>query len=495
MMFPSSQGSVLRSENLSHSLRSEKTSMGIQSSSQTLRFYPSFFPEMQCLYKLKGHDGCVNRLTWNFDGKFLASCSDDLTVCIWRLGDTEPYTCFNAGHTDNIFGIRFLPNTNDQFLVTGAMDGAVALHELDASKRTHVKSQVYPCHRGQVKYVETEPQSPHVFFSASDDSHVRQYDTRLPYCGCTSYENGAVGLGALFPSMNSLIREPMAGGIRSVRVCPVDVNLLLIACGDPFVRLYDRRMLFLTGPSGDASTPMQTYCPEHLEKASYAHATYAEFSACGRRIVATYHADHCYTFDRDCPRQPFAAQFPLQVEKNNKAGSAVTTTTSNSELSDVLLSPSQIKLISLIQEALNVATDLFMATLSCLGLRCVSEALFLCNSKALAGLKITSDLTVRCLQLRGILLFKRGYMGDTEAALRYFSLISPFLNPVQSTSVTPPLSMSASTSASASAPPPSDHQSESESEQLLINYSQRFIGMSNVSTDIKEAVFLGTNSE
>lgn len=60
-------------------------------------------------------------------------------------------------------------------LVTGAMDSEVRCHDL-----TRESTECHNCHKDRVKDVEVEAGNPNVFWSASEDGTVRQFDTRLP---------------------------------------------------------------------------------------------------------------------------------------------------------------------------------------------------------------------------------------------------------------------------------------------------------------------------
>ena len=107
-------------------------------------------------------------------------------------------------HASNIFGVQFLPHSGDQILISGAMDTMVQLHRLDAPPETKFcypsaldtsasstlgpqatncvevspGTIVFSCHQGRVKDVEVDENSPHLFWSASEDGTIRQYDIR-----------------------------------------------------------------------------------------------------------------------------------------------------------------------------------------------------------------------------------------------------------------------------------------------------------------------------
>ena len=100
----------------------------------------------------------------------LPSCH--LQVLLWHYPDTDrkPLSV-ETSHQANIFGVRFLHQSGDSKLVTGAMDNSVQLHTLDSSPHVAgsalrpgtpetpnqtvqgvpVHTTVYPCHQGRVK--------------------------------------------------------------------------------------------------------------------------------------------------------------------------------------------------------------------------------------------------------------------------------------------------------------------------------------------------------
>ncbi|CAN0094537.1 unnamed protein product [Discosporangium mesarthrocarpum] len=57
---------------------------------------------------------CVNRISWDETGSMLASGSDDTTVCVFGTALGEQRVRFSTGHRQNIFGVKFLPNTGGQ---------------------------------------------------------------------------------------------------------------------------------------------------------------------------------------------------------------------------------------------------------------------------------------------------------------------------------------------------------------------------------------------
>lgn len=152
----------------------------------------------------------------------------------------------HTGHSHNIFDATFFPNS-DTTMVTCAADREVRVHRIGESGE--VDTKCYRCHRGRTKKIATSRNAPSVAWTSDEAGTVRQLDIRTPHrCGSEDCTNtilldlgrecgrcGAAGRrGATF-------RRPP--GIKSVEVCPVASEYLLVGASDPYVRIFDRRMI------------------------------------------------------------------------------------------------------------------------------------------------------------------------------------------------------------------------------------------------------------
>lgn len=291
--------------------------------------------------RLRGHMGCVNRLAWNQDGTYLASVSDDANIMIWPYPQGMPYTVPTL-HTSNIFGVQFLPHTNSSVLVTGAMDHTVGLHrilegggnlvpisgprydgfysegddgpvDVGSDGRMEDDSMVgggqqghYPlaehtffsCHTDRVKDVEVSQADSNLFWSASEDGTVRQYDYRMDPRGQSEVESPNVLI-----RFQNLASYPYRG-VSSIRINPSRPEMLAVTSQDTHVYIFDRRklsphslnsrsfsdsasyvggepILDLTCPSVD----MRTYL---INASKYLYPTYVTFGSGGDKVLATY---------------------------------------------------------------------------------------------------------------------------------------------------------------------------------------------------------------
>ena len=85
-------------------------------------------------------------------------------MLLWSYPDVDRSPlALQTGHAANIFGVQFLPCTNNSQIVTGAMDDTVMLHRVDrlptqvsgrsnsAPTPVDFQSTLYGCHRARVK--------------------------------------------------------------------------------------------------------------------------------------------------------------------------------------------------------------------------------------------------------------------------------------------------------------------------------------------------------
>eukprot|EP00963_Diacronema_lutheri_P007196 scaffold630_cov350-Pavlova_lutheri.AAC.7 len=252
----------------------------------------------------EGHSGCVNRIAWNESGTKLLSGSDDRCLRIWDYPSRGESVKINTMHRGNIFGVRFLPSTGERQVVSGAMDSTVQVHHVErvgersdqGEREGTCSTTVFGNHAGRVKYIEVEPSNPHLFWSAAEDGLVRQYDTRVNMSEEQrtnhSYPNAVVGISP---------REA-----KCVAINPVRPHEMAVACDAPYIQILDRRKLSMGAPETYNESPTKAVlelCPPHLCKElhrprkAYAGCTFVTYGSSGQKLVATFHADHAYSFD------------------------------------------------------------------------------------------------------------------------------------------------------------------------------------------------------
>eukprot|EP00112_Aurelia_sp_Birch-Aquarium-sp1_P018301 Seg435.11 transcript_id=Seg435.11/GoldUCD/mRNA.D3Y31 product="Transducin beta-like protein 3" protein_id=Seg435.11/GoldUCD/D3Y31 len=72
---------------------------------------------------LNGHTETVMSLDASFDGKYIASCSKDNSVRVWRMQDDKTFKCVatGVGHTRAVGAVSWMKNSTN-YLVTGSQD-------------------------------------------------------------------------------------------------------------------------------------------------------------------------------------------------------------------------------------------------------------------------------------------------------------------------------------------------------------------------------------
>ena len=98
---------------------------------------PTFINDLCISKKLKKHKGCVNTIRWNENGSLLLSGSDDCNLCIWSGETFELLSCIETGHSNNIFGAQFVPQSNDRKIISSAADGKILIIDLDSNLSTN----------------------------------------------------------------------------------------------------------------------------------------------------------------------------------------------------------------------------------------------------------------------------------------------------------------------------------------------------------------------
>uniref|UniRef100_A0A7S0E3N0 Uncharacterized protein n=1 Tax=Hanusia phi TaxID=3032 RepID=A0A7S0E3N0_9CRYP len=240
--------------------------------------------------ELRGHTGCVNRLCWNDTGTKLASVSDDCKCILWDV-NRHTHVEISTGHERNIFGVAFIPESNDSWIVTGAMDYQVRLHKV--SPDGGYNCELYSHHRDRVKDVKTTSQEPNLFWSAAEDGTLRQYDVRA-----SSVNEGGV-----------LVNLHGNGGADAIEFKAIDLNparpwYLAAACSDPLARVFDRRMLKLLANKTPECVWQFAVEDSTNDLLFNTHATYVKFSGTGHQLLANFHANAAYLFDLDRPEEP-----------------------------------------------------------------------------------------------------------------------------------------------------------------------------------------------
>lgn len=110
----------------------------------------------------------MNCLEWNQAGTILASGSDDLRIILWDPFKQKQLQKIETKHRGNIFGVKFLPGTNDAFLASAAADRDIYVYDVN---KNIIINEIHS-HLNRVKRIETAQDTPFLFWSCAEDGFV-----------------------------------------------------------------------------------------------------------------------------------------------------------------------------------------------------------------------------------------------------------------------------------------------------------------------------------
>ncbi|XP_075586709.1 DDB1- and CUL4-associated factor 6-like isoform X2 [Dermatophagoides farinae] len=294
----------------------------------------------RCLHSLNAHNGCVNTISWNSNGRFILSGSDDLHLSITNAFTGEIKTKIRTGHMTNIFSAKYLPGTDDMKIVSCSGDGVIIYTDLNRPETTY--QNIFDCQDESVYDIVTVPNDPHTFLTCSHDNTVRWYDLRVKQ-SCQKHRIGH----------RQKCRDDVLVNC-DYPVTAIAINHLLpwqlaVGCSDSIIRIYDRRML--------TTKSLRGTCPSTAEQnasivakftydglTDFNRITSLAYSRNCQQLLASYSNDNLYLFNlyevrdtinignesdmiNDRPRrlQPPYKRFRLRGDWSDTGPSALTT--------------------------------------------------------------------------------------------------------------------------------------------------------------------------
>ncbi|KAK2710929.1 WD and tetratricopeptide repeats protein 1-like isoform X2 [Artemia franciscana] len=180
--------------------------------------------------ELEGHEGCVNCIDWDYTGQYIVTGSDDRTLLVWNPHTKMKIAHLRTQHVNNIFSVKFMPESGNRMIAAGAGDSKISLIDAERNETVIVCS----CHLSRVKKLAVSNAHPTILWSGAEDGTVRQMDLREPHV-CSETTSQIL--------VNLLIHCGSMSEIKTIASNPVRSELLAVGAGDPYARLYDRRMI------------------------------------------------------------------------------------------------------------------------------------------------------------------------------------------------------------------------------------------------------------
>ncbi|KAK9067807.1 hypothetical protein SSX86_011918 [Deinandra increscens subsp. villosa] len=399
---------------------------------RSLQMHSSFIRRLSLERELEGHRGCVNTIDWNSSGSLLISGSDDTCVNIWSYQSRKLLHSIDSGHTANIFCTKFVPETSDELVVSGAADSEVRLFNLsrlgmrDVEDSTINPSALFQCHTRRIKKLAVEPGNPNLVWSASEDGTLRQHDfrecTSCPPSESSHRECHNVLLDLRCGAKKSLADPPKQSLVlKSCDISSTRPHLLLVGGSDAFARLYDRRMLPPLSSCRHKLPPppcVSYFCPMHLSDHGRQglHLTHVKFSPYGDEILLNYSSEHVYLMDVN-PVQGSSMRYtsddamkffnPTIILKEVQSKSPVSDFPNRFPAKRNLAARLDQcrKLLQMAEKSLKEGANYYYGI----------EA---CNDVLHGHGQIGHTLLLECLCLRAALLLKRDWKNDVHMAIR-----------------------------------------------------------------------------
>lgn len=401
---------------------------------RSLQMHSSLIRRLSMERQLEGHSGCVNAVAWNSKGSLLISGSDDTRVNIYSYSSRKLLHSIETGHSANIFCTKFVPETSDELVVSGAGDAEVRLFNLSRLRGRGPDeydispSAVFQCHSRRVKKLAVEVGNPNVVWSASEDGTLRQHDFReassCPPARSSHQECRNVLLDLRCGAKKSLADPPkQLLALKSCDISSTRPHLLLVGGSDAFARLYDRRMLPpLSSCRKKLSPPpcVNYFCPMHLSDQGHSslHLTHVTFSPTGEEVLLSYSGEHVYLMDL------------------NHAGGTSMQYTSADASKIMTFSPTlngvelQSSILGVLQNGFHLKRNVSAMHEKCRKLVQIAEKSLMDNTNYFHGIEACNEvldahgheigpvLMHECLCIRAALLLKRKWKNDAYMALR-----------------------------------------------------------------------------
>lgn len=286
-----------------------------------------FIDRLELEATLEGHSGCVNCLEWSDNGQILASVSDDQHIMMWDPFKHHRVADILTPHHNNIFSVKFIPQSQDAKIATGAGDSYVYIFDVNKGSEP---IWLCHCHKLRVKRLTTAPENPNMLWSSGEEGYVLQFDIREPH-SCHSASNVVL-------LDSTLIGKNIE--FKCVAINPRRPELLAVASNDPYARVYDRRMITLrnvrpqegvqtiatdTVEEDNVPNDCVTYfCPGHFKKQKKSNApvqqqhkaiTYLTFSPDGTELLVNMGTEQIYLYDIVGAKEPVFFELPPYSEQ------------------------------------------------------------------------------------------------------------------------------------------------------------------------------------
>lgn len=103
--------------------------------------------------------------------RILASVSDDCHLMLWDPHRRRRLADIATQHRGNVFSVKFMPQSGDRHIATGAADRIVLVHDVERGSDAQPLLKCR-CHSTRVKSLAVAPDAASMLWSSSEDGRV-----------------------------------------------------------------------------------------------------------------------------------------------------------------------------------------------------------------------------------------------------------------------------------------------------------------------------------
>lgn len=123
---------------------------------------------------MTGHHGCVNTVNFSDSGDYIMSGSDDTHILLF---DTWTHRLkldiANTMHIANVFHAINIPYSNENEIISCALDGKVVIHNLQSNEHKMIIQSSHSVHRAAIN-----KRNPKVIYCCCENGELMKYDRR-----------------------------------------------------------------------------------------------------------------------------------------------------------------------------------------------------------------------------------------------------------------------------------------------------------------------------
>ncbi|EGC35285.1 hypothetical protein DICPUDRAFT_55281 [Dictyostelium purpureum] len=170
------------------------------------------------LNKHSFHKGHITSLSFNHNGKYLASCATDHSIVVWECSSSNKkisrFITIEQAHQSVVSSVAFGSNQSQQYFFSASWDGIIKVWDLSNPKKTSKSINDFKAHNSRISSIKVSDDG-ELLIAAFSDGHLKTFSTLRPWnlvaeytpndntsCNCISSNSSIIVSG----SDNGMIR-------------------------------------------------------------------------------------------------------------------------------------------------------------------------------------------------------------------------------------------------------------------------------------------------